>query len=116
MEVKTDFDKIEKIYKVINYENSKFCRIYYSAKVTIKISGKMLESKTQFKQGLIKAYGVKNVKYGDANDKFDINAKKSMIAISNIDSKKWTYIEYDNPKDEVLKQLIPEIVLEQIKN
>jgi hypothetical protein len=116
MEMKTDFDKIEKISKVINYENSKFCRVYYNGGLTIKISGVMLENKEQLKQSFIGTYGLDNVKYDDTNNKFDINAKKSMIAISNIDSNKWTYIEYNDQQDEVLKQLIPEKVLEQIAN
>ena len=116
MEMKTDFNKIEKISEVINYENSKFCRVYYNGGLTIKISGAMLENKGQLGQSFIAAYGMENVKYDDTNNKFDINAKKSMIAISKIDSNEWKYIEYNDQQEEMLKQLIPEKVLDQIVN
>ena len=116
MEMKTDFNKIEKVSEVINYESSKFCRVYYNAGLTIKISGVMLENKDQLGQSFLAAYGLENVKYDDINNKFDINAKKSMIAVSNIDSDEWTYIEYNDQQEEMFKQLIPENVLEQIIN
>ncbi|MCO6468898.1 MAG: hypothetical protein J5I54_08650 [Bacteroidales bacterium] len=116
MEMKTDFNKIEKISEVINYKNSKFCRVYYNGGLTIKISGVMLENKDQLGQSLIAAYGLENVKYDGTNNKFDINANKSMIAVSNIDSDEWTYIEYYDQQEEMLKQLIPDKVLEQIIN
>ena len=76
----------------------------------------MLENKDQLGQSFIAAYGLENVKYDDINNKFDINAKKSMIAVSNIDSNEWTYIEYNDQQEEMFKQLIPEKVLEQIIN
>ena len=116
MDLKTDFNKIEKISEVINYENSKFCRVYYNARFTIKISGVMIENKDQLGQSFIAYYGAENIKYDDTNSKFEIKAKKSMIAVSKTNSNEWSYIEYNEPEEEILKQLIPEKVLVQIIN
>ena len=113
MDMKLELMLIDKISEIINYESSSFCRVYYNGILTIGISGKMLEGKDQLKQSFISAYGLENVKYDSINKKFDINAKKSMMAISSIDSNNWTYIEYDEQQEEMLYQLMPKEVLDQ---
>jgi len=116
MDMKIDFMKVDNISEVISYESSKFCRVYYNGILTIKISGIMLEDKEELKQDFISAYGLDNVKYDSINEKFDIDGKKSMMAISRIDSNNWTYIEYNEQQEEMLYQLIPREVLEQLLN
>lgn len=114
MEMQTDFNKVERISEVINYESLKFCRVYYNGGLSIKIRGLMLENKELLKQSFIDTYGRENVEYDDEDNKFEIEARKSMIAISKIDSNQWSYIEYNEQQDEVLKLLIPDKVLAQI--
>ena len=56
------------------------------------------------------------MKYDETDNKFIINTRNSMIAISEKDSDSWKYIEYIDPQEEMLKQLIPSEVLKQIEN
>jgi len=63
IDMKTDFNKVEKISEVINFEDSKYCRVYYNGKLNIKIKGQMLESIDLLEQNFNEAYGEKNVTY-----------------------------------------------------
>ena len=114
MDMKLELKQVDKISEIINYENSRFCRVYYNGMLTIGISGAMLENKDQLKESFIAAYGLENVKYDSINEQFDVNAKKSMMAIASIDSNNWTYMEYNEQQEEMLYQLIPKEVLDQL--
>ena len=116
MDMKTEFKEITKISEVIIHENSKFCRVYYHSGITIIISGLMLENKEQLIENFITAYGSDNVNYYENENRFFINAIKSMIAVLNEDSDDWKYIEYNDQQKVFLGQFIPSKVLEQIEN
>ncbi|MEM7161217.1 MAG: hypothetical protein AAF487_02140 [Bacteroidota bacterium] len=114
MELKTDFNKIERISGLTEAEGKEFCRVYYDSDISVKISGNMLDAKDQLTQGFVEIYGKENVKYVGDKKTFNIKAKKSMIAISEKNFNDWSYIKYNVSQEELLKQLIPEKALEQI--
>ena len=74
----------------------------------------MLASKNQLEQGFVSAYGDENVEYDETKNRFDINAKKSMIAISSLASDDWKYIEYNEQQKEMFYQLLPKEVLDKL--
>lgn len=115
MQMKMDFKGVESISKVIDFDRERFCRVYYSAVLTIDISGPMLENIDQLKQGLVAAYGEEYLTYDETVHRFTISANKSMIAISKNDTDNWKYIEYNEQQEALLTQLIPSEVLDQME-
>ena len=116
MDMKTSFQKIDSTSKVISHEGSKYCRIYYDADLEIALTGEMLESLEFFKMNFNDAYGAENVKFDESTSTFSINAIKSMLAVKSETPDHWTYIEYTGPQDQVIQQMIPAPVLQQLTN
>ncbi len=114
MNIKSEFQDIEKISNLVFYKNEVFCRIYYHIVISVKLSGELLKNKDKFKLDVERIYGKDNFVYEDKTSSFFIEAKKSMFAISSKGSGVWKYLEYNEEDEKTTSGLIPLDILEEI--
>ena len=114
MNMSINLNEINKLSKIVSDGDLQFCRVFYRALIQIKLSGMMLENQSDLALNFQDQYGAENVTYSD--EIFSINVENSMIAVSDLDGKTWTYMEYneDQASLALLAAIIPEAVFNDI--
>lgn len=107
MQRRTELKGIEKISNIITKNNKQYCRIFFGATAKVKLGGKALEGKQYIQQNLELSYDTNDVQYDEATQTVTIpDAYQSMLAISEIGSNIWHYIEVDKQKEAAIAQMI----------
>ncbi|MBL31537.1 MAG: hypothetical protein CMP62_02265 [Flavobacteriales bacterium] len=114
MNMSIDLNEINKLSKIFVDGDLQFCRVFYRALIQIKLRGMMLENQSELAFNFQEQYGSENVTYND--EVFSINVENSMIAVSDLDTKNWTYMEYneDPASLTLLQSIIPEAIFNDI--
>jgi len=110
----TDFKSIDKVSKVVESGNEKYCKIQYFGLIKVKLSGLMSQGSSLIQPQFDQEFGKENVKYNETNNSFTIQAHRSMIAIADKRSDHWKYIDVNSPQAKSLKKLIPAKVQQQL--
>jgi len=110
----TDFKSIDKISKVVESGKEKYCKIQYYGVISVKLSGLMSQGSSLMQPKFEHEFGKENVKYHETSNSFTIQAHRSMVAVADIKSNNWKYIDVNSPQARGLKKLIPAKVQEQL--
>lgn len=111
----TDFRSIDKISKVVENGNEKYCKINYYGIIQVGLSGLMSQGSSLLRPQFEQEFGEKNVKYNESSNSFTIQAHRSMIAVADKKSDQWKYIDVNSPQAKGFRKLIPTKVLSQLK-
>ncbi len=112
--MKTNFKRITKVSKIVNYGNEKFCKISYFGIIKVKLSFLMSQTYTMWQDQFTKEFGKENVSYNEDNSTFTIKANRAMIAVSPKTPTNWKYLDIDSPNAKGLKSLVPLSVRQQL--
>jgi len=110
----TDFKSVNKISKVVENGNEKYCKIQYYGIINVKLSGLMSQGSSLMQPQFEQEFGKENVKYYESTNSFTIQAHRSMVAVANKKSGNWKYIDINSPQAKGLQKLIPVKVQEQL--
>jgi hypothetical protein len=111
----TDFKSIDRISQVVESGNEKYCKIHYYGIVKVKLSGLMSQGSAIVQPRFEQEFGKDNVKYNEDSNSFTIQAHRSMVAVANIKSSNWKYIDINSPQAKGLQKLIPEHVKRKLQ-
>ena len=116
MNVITGLAVITNISEIINFEEYKYCRVYYEGDMTMQISGQLLSGIDNMKEFVNAEWSPKSVsvEFDESTNTFYIKRlQQSMIAAAKAKSNDWRYIEFKNMQ--LLQQIIPLEVIEKLK-
>ncbi len=115
MDMKTDFKEVKSISKIVSYQDTLYCQVFYKGDITIVINDELSPQAGLFEEEFKSSYGEKNVTYNSKKNTFLINAERAMMAASADDGKNWKYLEFNKKDIKLIKLLIPEKVIDQMK-
>ena len=113
--------RINHISDIIDFDNRRFCKIYYRSDMSFKISGQLLEGIEAMKEYFFSVIGpkAKDVRFDDKTNTFFIEQlQQVMIAEADLNSNNWYYIEFnteDPQQVQILEYIFPSEVLEKLK-
>jgi hypothetical protein len=110
----TNFKSIDKISKVVENGNEKYCKIVYYGVINVTLSGPMAQGSSLLQSQFEQEFGKENVNYQENSNSFTIQAHRSMLAVADKKSDNWKYIDIDSPQAKGLKQLIPAKIQQQL--
>ena len=103
------------ISEVLQHGSEQFALVDYNAKMIIQFTSQVdraPEMVEVFRNSFNNTYGENNVVYHAENNSFELQVKKSMFAIADVEKNNWTFIESDATQNAMLGELIPEAVMQ----
>jgi hypothetical protein len=113
MRMEMDLFKITDISEVATKDNTNYCRFRYKGKITLHVTGEMLEMKdllaTQFEtqyEGSVSTV---------LEDRIELDLTQTMFAMSVEGSTDWKYVEYNNSSKAMMDKVVPSDIISQLK-
>ena len=107
--------EIDEISAVTIVGEEQFARVDYSSLMKIQLEGENFDDastiellRTTFEQ----SFGAGNVQYISDGKIFEVDSKKTMLAVAGKGKSDWKFIEVNAAQKELLKGILPETVLE----
>lgn len=116
MKITTTKAELKNVSELMELEGSEYMHLSYKGEIQIAIGGILADKSGIIFSQLKDSYGEGKVKFDEVNNRFDIDAEKSMVAISNDSKKTWKYFEYNESQKAILTKLFPAEIVEKINS
>jgi hypothetical protein len=114
MKITTTRAELKNVSELMELEGAAYMHLSYEGDVQIAIGGILADKSGIIFSQLKDSYGEGKVKFDEVNNRFDIDAEKSMVAVSTDSKKTWKYFEYNESQKAILPKLFPTEVVEKI--
>lgn len=102
------------VSQIVEEGEEQFCRIEYNAKIDIRLSDELEEMAETLMTSMENTYGVGSIDYDEDQNKYVVTASRIVIAITPKKTTNWKYLEYDTSQKELLNELLPKKVMEEL--
>ena len=106
--------KLKTFSDIIEYKGASYTKINYFANITMGLNEDLMANIDVMMEEMYTVYPKEDVTLSMEQNEILIDADAHIVAMSNDGYESWTYFEVDDSKMEILKRLIPPVVLEKL--